>query len=146
MVLGHDIRRMPFRHEASLTKEEAATTEPFDGGRIVADQEYGAASLDHGFHPGQALRLEGMVSHGKDFIDDENVGLEMRSHGEREPKIHACRIVLHRRIDELPDFCKRHNLIKPFRNMSAVHTENRAIEVDVFPTRQFLVKTCANLQ
>jgi hypothetical protein len=55
----------------------------------VAHEQHGAAATAHFVHFAQAFLLEFRVAHRQHFVDDEDVGFEVRGDGEREPHIHA---------------------------------------------------------
>ena len=54
-------------------------------------------------HLAEALLLELRVADRQHLVDDENLGLQMRRNGEGEAHVHAARIALHRRVEELLD-------------------------------------------
>ena len=55
---------------------------------------------------------------GEHLVHDEDVGLEVRGHGEREPHVHAARVVLHRRVEELLDLGELDDLVELLRSIS----------------------------
>ena len=68
--------------------------------------------LRHVVHLAEALLLELRVAHRQHLVDDQDLGLEVRGHRERQPHVHAARVVLHRRVDELLDLGERDDLVE----------------------------------
>src|SRR5207247_521707 len=70
----------------------------------------------------------------------------MCCYGKRKSHVHAAAISLYRRIDKFVDAREINNRIKLLSYFVTRHSQNGAIEEDVFTARKFLVKSCANLQ
>ena len=51
----------------------------------------------------EALVREPLVADGEHLVDEQHVGLDVNRHGEAETHVHAGRIRLDRRVDELPE-------------------------------------------
>ncbi len=66
----------------------------------------------------------------------KNLRLEVRGDGEGEPHVHAARVALDRRVDELLDFRERDDLVELTVDLALAHSEERAVEVDVLPARE----------
>ena len=54
--------------------------------------------------------------------------------------------MLHRSIQELFHLCKFYNLIELLLDLTPAHSQNRTVQVDVFPACELGVKTCAHFQ
>ena len=54
-------------------------------------------------HAAEAAPLELRVADREHLVDEQDLGLEVRGDREREPHVHAARVALHRRVDELLD-------------------------------------------
>ncbi len=70
----------------------------------------------------------------------------MRCDREPEPHLHAARVTLHGCVQELLDTGKIDDLIERRVDLALAHAENRAVEVDVFPPGQLLVKSGSYLE
>jgi len=70
----------------------------------------------------------------------------MRRHRERQADVHPGRIALHRRIEKLLHLGKRDDLVKLCLNFLALHSQNRTVEKNVFPSGQFGMKSCTHFQ
>src|SRR6267143_868849 len=70
----------------------------------------------------------------------------MRSYCERQTHIHSARIVLHRCIKKFLDFCKCDNLIETFANFHFPHSQNRAIQENIFATGKLWMEASPDFQ
>src|SRR5205085_9132245 len=98
------------------------------------------------FHFVQALLLKIRVADGEDFIDDENLGLEMRGDGESKTHIHAARIAFHRRVEELIDLRERDDFIEFRHDLTSLHAEDCAVEENVFSPGELGMKSCTDFE
>ena len=73
-------------------------------------------ALDLG-HAAQAAALELGVAHGEHLVDQQDVGVEVRGDGERQPQVHARRVPLHRRVEEPLDPGELDDLVEPARRL-----------------------------
>ena len=112
----------------------------------MTDEEDCASETRHVLHLAEALLLETRVTDCQDLIDNEDIGLEMRGHSEREPHVHAAGIALDRSVQETPDLSKLHDLIELALDLCSPHAQNRAVELNVLSAGQFRVEPGADLQ
>src|SRR5688572_29087957 len=70
----------------------------------------------------------------------------MRRDRKSEPHVHPARIMLYGRIEKLFDLGKGHYLIKSFLDLGVLHPEDRPIQIDVFPSGQFVMEAGPNLK
>ena len=66
----------------------------------------------HVLHLAEALLLEGGVADRQHLVDDQDLRLEVRGHGEGQAHVHAARVVLHRRVDEPLDLGEGDDLVE----------------------------------
>ena len=69
-------------------------------------------SPSHLAHLAQTFLLKRRVADRQDLVHDQNFRLQMRGDGERQSHIHAATVSLDRRVEELLDFGKRHDLVE----------------------------------
>ena len=113
----------------------------------MADEEHGASFFArHLAHLAEAFLLERRVANGEHFVDDENFRIEMCRDREGEPNVHAAAVALHRRVEKLLDFGERHDFIEASVDLVTAHTENRAVQINVFAAREFGMKTGADFE
>src|SRR4051794_801852 len=70
----------------------------------------------------------------------------MRCDRKCQAHIHPTRIALYRRVEEAFHLGKCNNLIKLSRDLSSGHSENRTVQINVFPSRELGVETRADLE
>ena len=61
-----------------------------------------------------ALLLERHVADGEDLVDQQQFGVDVDRHGERQPDVHPRRVGLDRRVDELFEAGELDDVIEPF--------------------------------
>ena len=62
--------------------------------------------------------LKAHVADGEHLVDDQDIGLEMRGDGEAEARVHAARVALDRRVDELGDAGELDDLVEAARDVA----------------------------
>ena len=98
-------RRVRRAVEGDLARfeHEAALAQALHGVAVVADEQQGRAVVEHALDARVAGELKARVADGQGLVEDEDLRLDRRRHGEGEAHVHAARIDLHRLIDELAD-------------------------------------------
>src|SRR5207248_6914827 len=86
------------------------------------------------------------VTDCEDFVDDKDSRFEMSRDGECKPHVHSARVSLNGGIEKFFDLRKIDNLIELSLDLGARHSENRAIQENVFASGQLRMKASANLQ
>ena len=112
----------------------------------MADEQDGAALARDVAHLAEALLLERGVADREHLVDEQDLGLEVRRDGERQPHIHAARVAFDRRVDEALDLGERDDLVELARDLGALHAEDGAVQVDVLAPGQLRVKAGADLE
>src|SRR5581483_1229405 len=84
-------------------EQDRAVAEPRQHLHLVRDEEDGPAVARELLHAAEAAALELGVTDGEHLVDEQDLRLEVRSDGEGEPYVHAARVALHGRVDELLD-------------------------------------------
>src|SRR5688500_10775460 len=97
-------------------------------------------------HLAQALLLKRRVTNGEHFIDDENVGLEVRRDRKRETHVHAARVVLDLRVDEPVDLREIDDLVELRGDLRAPHSEYGAAQEYVLTARELRVEACTHFE
>ena len=94
----------------------------------------------------QALGLERLVTDGQHLVDDQDIGLGMGADRERQPRIHAARIELHRPVEELADAGEVGNRVQTIDDELPPHAENRAADQHVFAAGELRIEAGAERQ
>jgi hypothetical protein len=71
-----------------------------DLGKGMGNKKNSDSPLLKFFHFGKTFGLKFGVADGKDFVDDENLGVDMDSNGESQTHVHAGGIMFDRLIDK----------------------------------------------
>src|ERR1017187_1758575 len=130
----------------SLQEPDRLLAECANRSHVVTNEKDGAATSAYVFHLTETLLLELGVAHGENFVDQENFWIKVRGHSEGEAHIHAAGVAFHRSIQKSLDVSKGNNLVEARANLSAAHSQNRAVEENVFAPGQFRMKSGADFQ
>jgi hypothetical protein len=93
----------------------------------------------------EAFVREPLVADGEHFVDEENFGVDVNGDRESETHIHPGRVRFHRRVDEVLQLRKLHDLVKAAGNLALAQTEHDPVDEDVLAPGDFGVKSCAKL-
>ena len=89
------------RHHPPALQQQRAVAEAVDGAHVVGDEQDRAAVLAHAVELAIALVLEGGVSDRQHLVDQQHLGVDLDHDGERQPHVHAGRVVLELHVLEL---------------------------------------------
>ena len=102
-VLVDDVLRLAFGFDASVQEKDRPVRKLLHQTEVVRNEK------DRGFLLAQFLELanapvrKNRIAHRKRFVDDQNVRIDMYGGGEREPDVHAARILFDGPVDEVAD-------------------------------------------
>ena len=99
-------------HAPPRSSRIAAVAQRLDDRQVVGDEEHGAALCGDLAHLAQAFLLEGGVADREDLVDEQDLRLEVRGDGEREPHVHPARVALDRRVEEALDLGEVDDLVE----------------------------------
>ena len=112
----------------------------------MRDEENGPPGVAELLHAPEAAPLELGVADGEHLVDEQDLGLEVRGDGEREPDVHAARVPLHRRVDEPLDAGELDDVVEALLDLPALHPEDRAVQIDVLAAGELLVEAGPDLE
>src|SRR5258706_14295687 len=92
--------------ELSAVDPKRAAANRLNRRHVVAHEENRPPFIGDLFHLAEALALKLGIADGEHLVDDEDLGVEMRRHGEGETHVHAARVVFERRLEELLHSCE----------------------------------------
>ncbi len=115
----------------AVAQPEGLVAHLLDEAEAVGDDHDGAAPATEIAYLVEALAREGLVAHGEDLVDEEDVGLGMDGHGEAEARVHPGGVVLHRSVDEVPELGEVDDVVEAFRHLTFGETEHDAVDGDV---------------
>src|SRR6266853_6205443 len=97
-------------------------------------------------HFPETLFLKLYVTNRENFVNYEYLRFQMRSDSKSKSNIHTARVAFHRRVDVRIDFGKRYDLVELGSYLGLRHSQDCAVQDDVFASGQFRVETGAYLQ
>ena len=121
-------------------------TEPFYCGHVMADEEHSTAFARNALHFSEALALKGCIPNCEDFIDQQDLRLQVGCHSESQTNVHAAAVAFHWSIQEFLDLGESDDFVELPADLCTRHSENGAIEKDVFPAGEFGVKAGPDFQ
>ena len=141
-------RRVRRAVEGDLARfeHETALAQALHGVAVVADEQQGRAVVEHALDALVAGELKARVADGQRFVEDEDLRLDRRRHGEGEAHVHAARVDLHRLIDELADVGEARDRVEARADLVLGEAEQRAVEIDVLAAAELGVEAGAELE
>jgi hypothetical protein len=142
--VDHALRIALGLHPA-LVEPQRLVAEPEHEVERMRDEHHRAALPPHLAELVETLVREGFVADRQHFVDEQHVGIDVDGHGEAEPHVHAGRVRLDRRLDELLQPGERDDLVEPARDLALRQPEHHAVDVDVLASRDLGMKPGAQL-
>src|SRR5919108_1141004 len=93
-----------------------------------------------------ALTLKGLVAHGEDLVQQQDVRLDMRRDRETETHVHAGGIRLHRKVDEAFELGERNDLVEPLADLLPLQSVDRAAQEDVLAPGELRMEAGAEFE
>ena len=113
---------------------------------LVTDEEDGVpVAADLADFP-KTLLLKRDIPYCQDFVNNENLGFEVRSDGECQSDVHAAGIALHGHVQERLNLGEGNDRVEFPGYLSPGHAEDGAIQVDVLSPSQLLVEPNTDLK
>ena len=140
------LRARAVADDAALVDPEHAVAELRDGLDLVRHEDDRAARRVDVLHPPEAARLELGVAHAQNLVHEHDLGLEVRRDREGKPDVHAARVALHRRVEELLHSRELCDLRQLGLDLAALHAEDRAVQEDVLPARELGMEAGPDLE
>ena len=117
-IVRDAVRRRAVEDAGAAVEHQRAPRERRDRLHVVAHEQHRAPGVRDLLHLAEALALELAVADREHFVDDQDLRLEVRRDGEREPHVHAAAVVLHRRVEEALDLGERDDLVELRRDLA----------------------------
>src|SRR6202044_804747 len=113
---------------------------------VVANEQNGSPALSKASHLSQALLLKCRIAYCEHFVDDQNLGFEVRGNRKCKPDIHPRRVTLHGGVEEILNLGERHDFIEFPYDFGAGHAEDGPIQENILSPCQFLMKSCPDFE
>src|SRR5258708_23997026 len=107
---------------------------------LMRDEDHCASCAGDIAHLAEAFFLEIHVADGQDFIDEENLRLEVSSDSKGQADIHAGGVVLYGGVNEFFELGEGHDFIELALDLALAHAEDCAGEKRVFAAGQLGLK------
>ena len=140
------LARLAEEHDAPAVQHQPARRERFHGRQIVAHEQNGAAGFRHLRHFPDAFLLKADIADGEHLVDHQNIQLEMRRDGERQPHEHAAAVAFDRSVEKFLGPGKGDDFVETPPDVGFAHPQYCAVEKDIFPTGEFGMKAGADFQ
>src|SRR5690242_18020123 len=77
------------------------------------------------------------VAHREDLVNQQHIRLSVDSDGESQSNVHTTTVGLHRRVQDIRiQTGEFDDLIEFTVDLTSIHAENRAVDVDILPAGQ----------
>src|SRR2546429_2323377 len=105
-----------------------------------------SAAVDDFVHLRKAFLLELCVAHGQHFIDNEDLRIQVRGHGECQSHIHPTRVTLDRRLEKSFGSGKIYDVVEFRVNLASAHAQYSSVQIHVFTSAKIRMKAGANVE
>src|SRR4029453_541314 len=111
----------------------------------MRDEDDRLALLEEPLQRFDASLLEVGITHGKDLIEEQDVGLQVRCNRKPQSHVHARRVVLDRDVDEVLEARVAYDTTVNDLGIRGRQPMDRGVQEHVFAARQFWMKSHAQL-
>ncbi len=132
--------------EAAVIEPDGAVAELLDGAAGVGDDQEAFAGVLELQNLFAALGLEGGISNGEDFIDDEEGGVDVDGDGEGETHHHAGGVGAEGFVDEVADTGELYDLVVLLAGAFTGEAEEGGVEEDILAAGEVAVEAGAEFE
>ena len=75
--------------DAAVAQQQCPITQAVNGGEIMRNEDHGAAVFSQFCNPLEAFRLKSRVADGENFVQQEDIGIEVGGNGKTQADKHA---------------------------------------------------------
>ena len=130
---------------ASPVEPQRLVAEVLDQVQRVRDQQDRLVAAAELGELVQALHGEALVADRQHFVDQQHVGIDVDRHREAEPHVHARRVGLDRRVDEVLQLGELDDLVEALLDLALRQAEHDAVDEDVLAAGDLGVEAGAEL-
>ena len=145
VLLDHFLRTAKHRHAPGL-QQDRALAERTQGVEVVADEQQGGAARQDLLDARHRLGLERGIADRQCLVDDQDVGVDVHLHRERQAQCHAGAVGLDRLVDVVADVGEGDDVIEQGVDARRGQAQDRAVDVDVLAPGQFRVEAGTQLK
>ena len=107
--------------QAAFLKHDRFLRQAQDGRHVMAHEQDGPPLLGHSAHLAETLPLEFGITDSQHFVHYQDLRFQMGGNREGQAQVHARGVTFDRRIDELFDFRKCHDLVELALDLGPFH-------------------------
>ena len=126
-----------------MIQPDGIVAEAFDEAERVRHQQDGLAAAFEFRELVETLVGETLVADGQHFIDQEHVRIDVNRHRKPQAHVHARRVRLHGRVDEVLEFGKFNDLIEAGVDFTLGQAQHDAVDEDVLAAGDLGMKSRA---
>ena len=141
----HDPRRVADGPALSGFEPHSLVAEALHHRQPVGDEQDGLAAPFELGELIETLQAEPCITDREHLVHQENVGVDVDRHGEPEPHVHAGRVCLDRRVDEVFQLRKFHDLVETVADLTTGQPQHDAVDEHVLATGDLRVEPGAQL-
>src|SRR5277367_894369 len=107
----------------------------------MRNEDHGGATAKNLVHFLEASILKHDIADAQHFVHDQDVGIDVRRHGEPQPGVHAGRVSFYRSIDEVGETRELHDGVEFSIDLLPIHAQDGAVQVDIFSSGEVGMKS-----
>ena len=130
---------------APAIEPHGVVAQVLDQAERVRDQQNGLPAAPELGELVEALVRESLVAHGEHLVDEQHVGLDVNRHGEPQTHVHAGRIRLDGRVDELPELREVDDVVEAIVNLTLGQAQHDPVDEHVLAPGDFGMESGAEL-
>src|SRR5229473_2710702 len=112
----------------------------------MCHEQNGPAAVDDFVHLRKALLLELRVTHGQHFIDNEDLGIQVRGDRECQPHIHAARVMFDGSFEKLLSPREIYDFIELRVDLAPAHAQDGSVQINILTSGEVWMKASANVE
>ncbi|MNN66846.1 hypothetical protein D3C81_1824430 [compost metagenome] len=94
----------------------------------------------------KAFDLEACITDGQGLVDDQDIRIDLGLNGKGQAYHHAAGVGLYRLVDKVTYIGKGDDAVEAVINFFPAESEHRRVQIYVFSTAEFRIKTRAQFQ
>ena len=145
-ILRDDLLARPVVHDLPVVEQDRAIAELRDRLQVMRHEDNGAPGRADVLHATETAGLKLGVADAQHLVHEHDLRLEVRGDREREAHVHAARVALDRRVEELLDTRELGDLGELRLNLAALHAEDRAVQEHVLAPGELGMEARSDLE
>ncbi len=131
------------RERPAAVEPDRFIAEPFDERQRMGNEQNRLAAPAEFAELVETLVRKAFVANGKDFIDEQHVRIDVDRDGETQAHVHAGRVRLDRRVDEVAQLGKLDDIVEAVLDLFLGQAQHDPVDKHVFASRDLGMKSGA---